>query len=112
MRGVERQSLRLTEGVHAEFGRGARYFHAFVFGISLRLDAQIDRHAERVQVLVYLPDNPESLLSEKYRVLELKFWRTAGFEPLHKEVSKLLVCDTLKDLPQIFTAFLLPSVCI
>src|SRR4051794_35363446 len=110
--GIERQLLWLSECIDTELGGRTRDLNLFVFGVSFRLNSQVDGHAEGVQILSYFSDHPESLLGSEDGIFELEFGRTARLQPLHKEVPKLLVGDTLKDFAEIFTADRLPGIAV
>src|SRR5258708_2277503 len=99
MVGVHRDSPRPSESFDAERRVGTDYFNILVFGFTIRLNAQVDRHAEQIEILRNLPGDAESsrfvffgLLGHgagsaesKRCVLYFEFRSAGGIQPLREK---------------------------
>jgi hypothetical protein len=60
--GVDADAARAAEGVDDKLRVGAHHVDLLGFGLAVGLDAQLDRHAEEVEVLADLADGAEALV--------------------------------------------------
>src|ERR1700722_6757718 len=60
--GIDADAPRTAKRVDDILSIGANHFNALVDGLALGLDAQIDRHAKQVQILIDLANGPEALV--------------------------------------------------
>ena len=106
MVGIDGNSAGTAEGLHGEWRVRAHNFDLLVFGFTVGVDAQIDRHAEQVEVLRNLSGHAETLVAAEAvgGVFQFEFGRARGIEPLGKEPSELLAVVFLGELAEVVHA--------
>ena len=60
--GIDADAARAAEGVDNVLGFGADHIDLLVLGFAVGLDAELDGHAEEVEILVDLADGAEALV--------------------------------------------------
>ena len=85
--GVNADATGAAKGIHDVLRISADDFDLLVFGLAVGFNAQVDGHAEEVEVLLNLADGPEALVVAEaiVGVLVSKFGRAGTVDPLGKE---------------------------
>src|SRR5580658_6816482 len=96
---VNRNAARSPEGFHGERRVGAHDFDALVFCFAVGIDAEIDGHAEKIEILINFSGHAEALVGSQAvdGVFHLEFWSARGIEPLGKEPRQLVAIIFLGD---------------
>ena len=99
MVGIDGDAPRPPEGFHGERRVGAHHLEFLVFGFAVGVDAQVDGHAEQVEVLGNLSGHAEAFIVAQAigGVLQFEFRRAGGIEPLREEPGELLAVIFLGD---------------
>ena len=96
-------AARAAEGVDDVLRVGARRRRSSGFGLAVGFDAQLDRHAEEVEVLVNLADGAEALVVAQAvdGVLVGELRRAGAVDPLREEGGQLLLALRLGHLLEV-----------
>ena len=91
--GIDGDVARAAEGIDDVLGVGADDVDSLIFGFAVGFDAQVDGHAEEVEVLVDLADGAEALVIAEAvdGVLVGEGGSAGAVDPLGEEGSELLL---------------------
>ena len=101
--GIDADAARAAEGVDDVLRVGADDVDLLVYGFAVGFDAQIDRHAEEVEILIDFADGAEALVVAQPvdGVLVGELRRAGAVDPLREEGRELLLALGLGHLLEV-----------
>ena len=103
---INRDPTRAPEGFHRKWRIGAHYFDVLLFGASVGVDPQNDRHPEKIKILGDCAYDAETLVAAEAvdRVLGLELGRARRIHPLREEPGELFSVHFFHELAEIVGA--------
>src|SRR5262245_7934605 len=86
---INQDGLWLPLRLNVDFAGLAYDFDAGVFGIAIRLDLELDRHFEQVEVLFYLTADLVPIPLAVNNVIDLELGHARSTDPLLEEVIQI-----------------------
>ncbi len=104
--GIEADAAGTAEGVDHVLGIGAHHVDLLVFGFAVGFNAELDRHAEEIEVLIDFADGAEALVVAEpvNGVLVGEAAGPGAVDPLRKEREQLLLAQLFRDFLKVFSS--------